>query len=337
MLRSLEKFDPGVNAQARERARLPARDTYEISLGRQRVPLGARTLLLGVLNVTPDSFSDGGRFLEPQAAILHAAAMVRAGADWVDVGGESTRPGAQNVSEEEELRRVLPVIRGIRKRLPKVPISIDTTKARVAEQAILAGASLINDVSGLRFDPAIAAVARRHRVPLVLMHIRGRPLTMQTKPFASSLWRSVNHGLAWSVQKALSLGVRRSQLIIDPGLGFGKSRRQNFEILAGLRRLRRFRLPVLVGASRKSFIRAVVAGNGLDPGRRQKHAAPAYTKIAGARAGGGAESEAVLSFGDAAAVTASILSGAHIVRVHDVAASAAAARIADAILAAASG
>ncbi len=156
----------------------------------------------------------------------------RQGADWIDVGGESTRPGSRPVSAEEELRRVLPVIRSLRRKLRSTPISIDTTKAEVAEKAAQAGASILNDVSGLRFDPRLADVARRYKTPLILMHLRGRPETMQTMPFVRDIWRSLNRGLACSLQRALAAGLRRSQLILDPGLGFGKSRFQNFEILA---------------------------------------------------------------------------------------------------------
>src|SRR5512143_228204 len=167
------------------------RTRFEIRAGRSRILLGKRTLIMGVVNVTPDSFSDGGSFLEPDRAIRHALMLAGEGADWIDVGGESTRPGANPVDAEEELRRVLPVIRGIRRKLRSVPISIDTTKAVVAEDAIRAGASMINDVSGLRFDPRIASMARRYKVPLILMHLRGRPETMQQRRFAKSTWRSV--------------------------------------------------------------------------------------------------------------------------------------------------
>ncbi|MGH9396328.1 MAG: dihydropteroate synthase [Terriglobia bacterium] len=316
------------------------RPQFQITLDGRRVRLGVRTLIAGVLNATPDSFSDGGRFIDPGAAVRHAMEMVRAGADWIDVGGESTRPGARPVSAEEELRRVLPIIRGIHKRFSTLPISIDTTKGVVAEQAIQAGASLVNDVSGLRFDASIAEVARRHRVPLVLMHLRGRPATMQQKAFARSASRSVGRGIAWSIQKALALGVRRSQLMIDPGLGFGKTRRQNFELIARLAILRRFHLPIMVGASRKSFIQAVVAGEGLDPTRQANpggFAKPVYREVTRGKPRWRMESRAALDFGDAAALTAAILAGAHIVRMHNVAAALPAARIADAILAAAEG
>ncbi|HLI34516.1 MAG TPA: dihydropteroate synthase [Terriglobia bacterium] len=323
---------------------MKARPQYEITLCGRKVRLGARTLLMGVLNVTPDSFSDGGLYFDRGRAVEHALEMARQGADWIDVGGESTRPGAKPVSEEEELRRVLPVIAQLHKRLPKLPISIDTTKAVVAEQSIRAGASLINDVSGLRFDERIAEVARRYRTPLVLMHLRGHPATMQQKPFARSILRSLTIGLTWSIRRALSLGARRSQLIIDPGLGFGKTRRQNYEILAHLTHLQRFRLPILVGASRKSFVQAIVAGEGL---KATRTAGGSYWKLTakshrGLRATNQPQAPdrqntdflAQLQYGDAAAVAAAILGGAHIVRVHDVAAIRPAARIADAILAA---
>jgi dihydropteroate synthase len=303
------------------------RPIFDISVNRRKFRLGERTLVMGVLNVTPDSFSDGGRYFAVDRAVAHGLEMVRQGADWIDVGGESARPGAEPVPADEELRRVLPVIRGLRRQARSLVISIDTTKAEVAEQAVRAGASVINDVSGLRFDPRVAEVARRHSTPLILMHLRGRPATMQRQPFARSVWRSVRSGLAWSVGRALELGVRRSQLIVDPGMGFGKSRRQNYEIVAALHRLHTFRLPILIGTSRKSFVQAVVAGEGWEAGRSKKSAARLWPLTAR----GTAEA---LVVGDAAMVAATILGGAHIVRVHDVAAVLPVVRIADAILAA---
>ena len=316
-----------------------SRCKYEMKIGGRTVRLGERTLIMGVLNVTPDSFSDGGCYLAPQLAIERGLRMARQGADWIDVGGESTRPGSRPVAVEEELRRVIPVIQALHRKLPMLPISIDTTKAEVAEETIRAGATILNDVSGLRFDPKLAGVARLHGTPLVLMHIRGRPETMQQKPFAQSIWRSVNDGLAWSIRAALKAGVRRSQLIIDPGLGFGKTRRQNFEILAHLKRLERFHLPILVGTSRKSFVQAIVAGEELGEGSVSSGFNRARTSVKGratkslwALAEGGRESMAPLLLGDAASVAASILAGAHIVRVHDVESMIPAVRIADAIL-----
>jgi dihydropteroate synthase len=306
------------------------RRKFEITVHGRKVRLGERTLIMGVVNVTPDSFSDGGRYLDPDRAIEHGLELARQGADWLDVGGESTRPGARPVSLEEELRRVLPVIHGLNRRRPSCPISIDTSKSQVAEEAVRAGAVLINDVSGLRFDARLADVARRHRTPLILMHLRGRPETMQQKPFARSIWRSVRNGLAGSIRRALAHGVRRSQLLVDPGLGFGKSRRQNFEILAHLGRLQKFGLPILVGTSRKSFVQAVVAGGELSPLRARKSRRPVWPLATSEWAG----QAPPLQIGDAAAVAASILAGAHVVRVHDVAAILPAVRIADALLAA---
>ncbi len=294
---------------------------------------------MGVLNVTPDSFSDSGRYLDPERAIARGLELVCQGADWIDVGGESTRPGAQPVPAEQELLRVLPVIRGLRRRINSLPLSIDTTKSEVAEQAVQAGATIINDISGLRFDPRLAEVARRHRTPLILMHIRRRPQTMQREPFAKSVWRSLGRGLERSIRQALSSGVRRSQLILDPGLGFGKTRSQNFEIVARLHRLRRFGLPVLVGASRKSFVQAVVAGEGLDARaltQRSKAASgrlePDLSKDWPLVGRTHPSAPQPLDVGDAAMVVAAVLGGAHIVRVHDVASALPAVRIADALL-----
>ncbi len=310
---------------------MTARPIIELKLSGRRLRLGERTLVMGVVNVTPDSFSDGGRYLDSDRAIAHGLHLARQGADWIDVGGESTRPGSKPISVEEELRRVLPVVRGLNRKRPSLVISIDTTKSEVAEAAVRAGASIINDVSGMHFDPRIAEVARRYRTGLILMHLRGRPKTMQRKPFARSVWRAIRVSLSGSLSRAFAAGVNRSQLILDPGLGFGKSRRQNFEILAHLGRLQSFRLPIMVGTSRKSFVQAVVAGEGLD--RKQRPSArwqlSRSREAQGAPAGG---HNPPLQLGDAAAVTASILAGAHIVRVHDVAALLPAVRIADAIL-----
>jgi dihydropteroate synthase len=293
---------------------------------------------MGALNVTPDSFSDGGLYLDPARAVEHGLELARQGADWIDVGGESTRPGSQPISAQEELRRVLPVIQGLRRKLRSTPISIDTTKAEVAEKAVQAGASILNDVSGLRFDPRLADVARRHETALILMHLRGRPETMQTRPFVRDILQSLDRGLSCSLQRALSAGLRRSQLILDPGLGFGKSRFQNYEILAQLGRLRRFGLPILVGSSRKSFVQAIAAGAGFHAatghGPRSKRGAAAYWPMIENLKG---QQAPALQLGDAAAVVTSILAGAHIVRVHDVAAILPAVRIADAVLAASGG
>ncbi len=304
----------------------------------RKISLGRRTLVLAVLNVTPDSFSDGGLYVEPEAALAHATRMIEAGADWIDIGGESTRPGSKPVAAEEELARVLPVIRALHKKFPSLAISIDTTKAVVADGAVQAGASIINDVSGLRFEPRLAEVARRYRTALILMHSRGRPETMHHPPFAQDVWRSMCEGLERSVARALGAGVRQSQILLDPGLGFGKTRRQNFEILASLDRLQAFRLPILVGSSRKSFVQAVSRGEGLGSptGRgRNLSAAQLWPLRSGQRPAQARSSWAptlTLQAGDAACVVAAILAGAHIVRMHDVDCLAPAVRIADAVL-----
>jgi dihydropteroate synthase len=319
------------------------RPHFAIRVAGRKVELGRRTLVMGVVNVTPDSFSDGGLYFAAASAVRRAVALAGEGADWLDVGGESTRPGSRPVSAEEEMRRVLPVIRALATRIPQVPISIDTTKAAVAEAALGAGARVINDVSGLAFDPEIARVARRYGTPLVLMHMRGRPKTMQRKPFARSVWRSVRGGLAASIRRALAAGVPRSQLILDPGLGFGKSRRQNFELLAHLDRLRSFRLPLLAGTSRKSFVQAVAAGEGLEASRIAKRAGQYWRLLASVKRRpslrqprmGESNVPETLKMADAAAVVAAVLAGAHIVRVHDVASVIPAVRIADAVLEAA--
>jgi len=320
--------------------KMTLRPEFQIELGGHKVTLGARTLIMGVLNVTPDSFSDGGRYFDPVRAVQRGVELARQGADWIDVGGESARPGAQPVTVEQELQRVLPVIRGLRRTLRNVPISIDTTKAEVAEQALNAGANILNDISGLRFDLRLAEVARRYRAPLVLMHLRGRPETMQRKPFARDIWRSLAKGFETSIRRAFTAGVARSRLILDPGLGFGKSRRQNYEILAGLQRLQRFHLPLLIGASRKSFVQAIVAGERLDlsqaprPGARCWPIARTHHDESERRHDTRQQSPVLLLTGDAAVVVAAILGGTHIVRVHDPGAILPAVRVADALLAA---
>jgi dihydropteroate synthase len=315
------------------------RPQYKLRIGAATARLGVHTIIMGVLNLTPDSFSDGGLYSEPRQAIRRALEMAREGANWIDIGGESTRPGSLPVTIEEELNRVLPVIRGLRRMMPRLPISIDTTKSAVAREALKAGANILNDISGLRFDPQLADVASRSGAPLILMHLRGRPATMQQRPFARSILRSIKQGLNGSIRRALRSGVRRSQLIIDPGLGFGKTRRQNFEIRACLDRLQRFRLPIVIGASRKSFVRAIAAGDGLDSpglysrGKTARRSSSAAHSSLASRASLAGLGERGLDFADAATAAAAILAGAHIVRVHSVAAILPAVRIADAILA----
>ncbi|HUJ79346.1 MAG TPA: dihydropteroate synthase [Nitrospiria bacterium] len=274
---------------------------YRLQWGSWRLDLTARTHLMGVLNVTPDSFSDGGRYLRPARALAHAEAMAEAGADLIDVGGESTRPGARPVPLDEELRRVIPVIEKVAARC-RLPISIDTSKAEVARRALEAGAAMINDVTALRGDPAMAGVAAAAGVPVVLMHMRGTPATMQRRPRYRALMDELLRFFRGRIAAAVAAGIDRRRLLIDPGLGFGKTLAHNLEILRRLERLARLNLPILVGPSRKSFVGALT---GQAAGRRVE--------------------------GTAAAVTAAVLHGAHLVRVHDVAEMARVVRVADAI------
>lgn len=262
---------------------------------------------MGVLNVTPDSFSDGGKFSNPESAIEHALSMEQAGADLIDIGGESTRPGSRGTPAETQLTRTLPVLAGLRGVLG-VPISIDTQNADVAEAALAAGAQIINDVSGLKADPRIAQVAARHGVPLILMHMRGEPRTMQKGPFAREVVKDVTQGLRVSIEKARRAGVSPTQIVVDPGIGFGKNFQQNYELLQKLPELAKLGYPLLVGTSRKGFLGASLA-------RHSKPAPPAERIWA-----------------TAATVTASILGGAHIVRVHDVAEMVQVARVVDYLL-----
>jgi dihydropteroate synthase len=284
------------------------RKLFRLQLPSRTLSLGKRTLVMGILNVTPDSFSDGGKFLDPPTAIAHALEMERAGADLLDIGGESTRPGSQGISAEEELARVIPVLRALSDVL-RIPISIDTRKADVAEAAIVAGAAIINDISGLKADPRIAEVAARHGVPLILMHMRGEPHSMQKGPFARDLVKDVIQGLRASIGKARKAGVAKSRIIVDPGIGFGKDFRQNYELLQNLPKLVKLGYPLLVGTSRKGFLGASLARDGMP--------APSAERM----------------WATAATVTASILGGAHIVRVHDVAEMVQVARVADYLLA----
>jgi dihydropteroate synthase len=286
---------------------MTARKKFRLKLRSGVLVLGERTLVMGVLNVTPDSFSDGAKYEQPELAIEHALGMERAGADLLDVGGESTRPGSEEISAAQELDRILPVLEGLRGQL-KIPISVDTRRSAVAELAISAGAQLVNDVSGLRYDPRVANVAVKHRAPLILMHMRSEPGTMQKGPFAKDVMRDVLQGLRHSIATARKAGVHKSQLVLDPGIGFGKSHAQNYELLEKLPRLAALGYPVLVGTSRKGFLGATLARGGKS--------APPEERI----------------WGSAATVAASILRGAHIVRVHDVAEMFQVARVADRIV-----
>ena len=286
---------------------MSSRKKFTLRLCSGKLALGERTLVMGVLNVTPDSFSDGGKFFDAERAIEQAMAMERGGADLLDIGGESTRPGSAGISAQEELARVLPVLLALRGRM-KIPVSIDTQKSEVAEAALDAGAQIINDISGLKSDPRIAEVAARRHVTLILMHMRGEPRTMQAGGFARDVMKDVLQGLRKSVATARKAGVAKSQIILDPGVGFGKSFAQNYELLQKLAQLAKLGFPLLVGTSRKGFLGATLA--------REGNPAPPEERI----------------WGTAATVTASILNGAHIVRVHDVSEMVQVARVADCLL-----
>jgi dihydropteroate synthase len=273
-------------------------------LARRSLPLGVRTLVMGVLNVTPDSFSDGGRFGDAGRAAARAEEMVEEGADLIDVGGESTRPGGAPVSAGEEMRRVIPVVETLAGRV-SVPLSVDTTKSEVARAALAAGAEIVNDISGLRFDPALADEAARAGAGLVLMHSRGTVNSLHTLPPVADIMAEVSGGLRRSIAEAGRRGVRRESLALDPGIGFGKSFEQNLLLLARLDDLAAAfpGFPLLVGTSRKSFIGRLL-GDAPPAGRLH---------------------------GTMATVAVAILRGAHLVRVHDVRAAVETARVTDAV------
>jgi dihydropteroate synthase len=283
-----------------------SRPPFNLALpnGRQ-LDLGPRTLVMGIVNVTPDSFADDGTRLDPDVAIADALRMVADGADLIDIGGESTRPGATSLSVDEELRRVSPVLEGLRGRLT-VPVSIDTYKAAVADRACDLGAAIVNDISALAYDPGLAEVVARRGAAVILMHNRGRSSDMYAAAVYGDVMAEVTHELAARVRSALDAGIRRDRIVVDPGLGFAKRAEHSLAVLAGLSRLSELGLPVLCGPSRKSFLKAALGD------------VPPHDRV----------------WGTAAAVTAAVLAGAHIVRVHDVAAMVQVARTADAIRAA---
>ncbi len=278
------------------------RKEFHLTWGGRSLLLGKRTLIMGVLNVTPDSFSDGGNFFLKNKAVEQALAMEADGADIIDIGGESTRPYAEKVSLEQELERVIPVIEELGKAL-KVPVSIDTYKAKVAESAIDAGAAIINDISALRFDSEMASVAKNSGVPVILMHMKGTPGNMQDNPVYENLMGEIKDFFREAIVKAEEAGIAGDMLILDPGIGFGKSFGHNLEIIRDLKELEELGLPVLLGSSRKAFI-----GNILDKPAEERDS------------------------GTMATIAAGIMNGAHIVRVHDVANSVATAKVVDAIV-----
>ena len=254
----------------------------------RRVQCQGRPLLMGIVNVTDDSFYDGGRYTQSERAVAHALDLVEQGADILDIGGESTRPGAASISEQDELTRVLPVVEELARRVP-VPISIDTTKSRVAQRALDSGASIINDVSALRHDPSMASVVAQAEAAVVLMHMQGTPSTMQQAPYYANVVREVHDFLGERMQAALSAGIPQTNVILDPGVGFGKLLSHNLDLLAQLSVLAALNCPLLVGLSRKAFIGQIL-------GRSVEHR----------------------EWGTAAAVALAVDRGAHIVRVHDV-------------------
>jgi len=270
--------------------------SYKLSWGSHSLSLGNRTCIMGILNVTPDSFSDGGLFFSCDAAVAHGEKLAEAGADIIDIGGESTRPFSESVSIEEEGRRVLPVIEKLAKRV-SIPISIDTTKASIAKKAIESGASIINDISAMYSDPDMMGVAAKYGVPVVIMHMKGAPKTMQISPHYDDLIKEIKEFLEKAIDRAEKNGIARSKIIIDPGIGFGKTVKHNLLIIKHLYKFKTLNNPVLIGPSRKSFIRNILES---------------------IRDGDTRLEIPELETGTQAAIAAAVLKGAHIVRVHDV-------------------
>ena len=295
------------------------RPVFEWNLGSRVLLLGKRTLVMGIVNVTPDSFSDGGQFLDPEKALAHALELLDQGADIVDIGGESTRPGAkvaaagsakkvearQLVSEEQELERVLPVIRKVKQQRPKALVSVDTYKAGVARAAVEAGAEIVNDVSAFRWDPAMAKTVAGLNCGAVLMHMRGRPEEWRTLEPVSDIVVLVKRELRDWADQATMAGVKRERIVLDPGFGFGKNFEQNYPLLRRFDEFHQLRYPLLAGVSRKSFIGRMLAREGKD--------APVDQRL----------------YATLASESAVILKGAHIIRTHDVRATVEAARAAD--------
>jgi dihydropteroate synthase len=306
------------------------RPHFDWDLGSRHLKLGQRTLVMGVLNVTPDSFSDGGLYIDREKAIEHGLQLLADGADIVDVGGESTRPGAhvissgedwveegravprarRAVSEQEELDRVVPVIAGLKKSRPDAVVSIDTYKSAVARSAVAAGAEIVNDVSALRWDSAMPATLAELKCAAVLMHMRGRPEEWRKLPPIENAIELVREELSTWVSAAVKAGISRERIALDPGFGFGKSFNENYPLLAGFHQFHKLGFPLLAGTSRKSFVGRTLAADGTD--------APPSERL----------------YGTLATETALVLAGAHIIRTHDVKACRDAVRVADAIVAA---
>lgn len=281
---------------------VPERRSFRLTLPRGReLHLGDRTYIMGVVNVTPDSFSDGGKFYQLDRAVERAKELIEAGADIIDIGGESTRPFSDPIPLEEELSRTIPVIEGVRS-FSEIPISIDTTKAEVARRALEAGADIVNDVSALRFDPEMVRLVAKTGVPVVLMHMLGTPKTMQENPRYDCLFGEILSFLQERIRYAVDCGIKREQIIVDPGIGFGKTVTHNLRLIRDLSFLSLLERPILLGLSRKRFIGAILNR-------------PVEER----------------ELGTAVANTVGIMGGAHIVRVHDVAFQIDAIRMADAI------
>ena len=290
-----------IGESLRETIKNISKTHYSIHCRKKTYTLGKRTLLMGVLNVTPDSFSDGGLYFDKEKAVAHGLRMVEEGADFIDIGGESTRPGSKPIGAEEELRRVIPVIESLAKE-GNVPISIDTYKSTVAERAIDAGAEIINDITGLHSDPGLGQVAAKQDVPIILMHIRGTPETMQKDVHYESLFSEILLYLKESIQMAESAGIDPQQIIIDPGIGFGKNLEDNLLIIKNLSEFRILGKPILLGTSRKSFIGKIL---NVEANERLE--------------------------GTLSSIAICALHGAHIIRCHDVLQAKKAIAVADAI------
>ena len=306
LAKKIEKQPFGLSLIARDISEILAnmsRNEYVWKTSRRKLTLGNKTLIMGILNVTPDSFSDGGLFYSQQKAVEHGLQMVAQGADIIDIGGESTRPGAKSVSAAVELKRVLPVIESLVQQV-KVPISIDTKKAQVVREAIAAGAEIVNDISALNGDKKMAKTIKETGAAVVLMHIRGTPQNMQKGNLVyADIMGEIIAYLKKSSEKAVKAGIEKDCLVIDPGIGFGKTPEDNYKIIKNLSELKGLGMPVMVGTSRKSFIGKLTGG---EPRQRLE--------------------------GTAATVAAAIMNGCHIVRVHDVAAMKKVAAITDAIV-----
>jgi dihydropteroate synthase len=271
--------------------------SYELHWNRFHLDLGHRTVIMGIVNITPDSFSDGGRFYSTEAAVAQAERLVQAGADIIDIGGESTRPYADEVSEQAEIDRVLPVIERLASRIG-IPISIDTYKAAVAEAALAAGAAMINDISALKMDAGMAAVVAKHDVPVILMHMKGSPRTMQIDPVYGDLLAEVTDFLKAAIDQAKRAGIAEHRIIVDPGIGFGKTVSHNLQIIQQLSVFEQLNVPILIGTSRKAFIRKILSE-------------ATATEVSADRP--------EVETGTQATIAMAINNGAHIVRVHDVA------------------